>query len=503
MTHTTTGDSPKSHTTLRRALEASEARFQAIVDRSADGVVVVGTDGAIRFLNPAAEGLLGRPAHLLLGRVFGVPIVPGEVTEIELLPRRGELRAVEMRVVQTEWLGQPAHLATLRDVTERKRREEEAREGVRRRDEFLATLSHELRNPLAAIVHSAQVLRRGAGDSADVRRMAEVIDREGHLMTRLLDDLLDVTRISRGKFRLQRERIDLRDVARAAAAAVEPAMRRRQIRLDVGLLGEPIPCEADSARIEQVLMNLLTNAVRYGRTGGKARLEAGRDGRHAIFRVGDDGIGISAERLKSIFEPFQQSDVGLDRQGVGLGIGLTIVRSLVEMHGGRVTASSAGPGEGSEFTVRLPLAAENAEPPAPVVPAADGPAASADLSDLRVLVVEDNGTACEMLRSLFELEGHHVATAPDARTALDVLEFQPFDVALIDIGLPEIDGFELARRIRARGAFDRMFLAALTGYGQPEDRRRALEAGFDVHLVKPLDLKEFNRILKERFAKMR
>ncbi len=500
MTQTTANSSRKSRDELARTLEASEARFHAIVNRSADGVVVVTTEGVIRFVNPATEWLLGRTAEQLLGEAFGVPIVPGEATEIELLLHRSQPRSVEMRVVQTQWLGEPAHLATLRDVTERKRREDEAREGVRRRDEFLATLSHELRNPLAAIVHSAQVLLRAADDPASIRRIAEVICREGDLMTRLLDDLLDVTRISRGKCILQRERIDVRDVARAAAIAVEPAMQNQRIRFDVQLSNESIPVHVDPVRLQQALMNLLTNAVRYGRPGGETRLEATRDASHAIVRVVDDGIGIAAERLASIFEPFQQGEVPLDRRGVGLGIGLTLVRSLIEMHGGEVTANSEGLGCGSQFTVRLPLAVEVAEAPSLAIRPVGSSTAPPPPSELRMLVVEDNGAAREMLHALLELEGHHVATAAHAEAALELLDFQPFDVALIDIGLPDVDGFELARMIRARRSFDPMLLAALTGYGQPEDRRRALEAGFDIHLVKPLDFAKFTEILNERFA---
>lgn len=500
MTEIAPGTIRNSRVELPRALEASEARFHAIVNRSADGVVVVAVDGVIRFVNPAAECLLGRTAGQLLGGMFGVPIVPGEATEIELLQCRGQPRLVEMRVVHTEWLGQSAYLATLRDVTERKRREEEAREGVRRRDEFLATLSHELRNPLAVIVHSAQVLQRATGDPSSVRRIVEVIGRETKLMTRLLDDLLDMARISRGKCKLQRERIDFRDVARAAAVAVEPEMRKRDIRFDVHVGDEPLLIHADPARLQQVLMNLLTNAVRYGRSGGLARLEAARDGTDAFVRVSDDGIGIAPERLKTIFEPFQQDEAPLDRHGEGLGIGLTLVRSLVQMHGGQATARSDGPGLGSEFAVRLPLA-KDLKTEDVASHTGTSPAAAPRPPELRILVVEDNGTAREMLYALLELEGHHVATAPDAEAAMELLAFEPFDVALIDIGLPKIDGFELARIIRARREFDALYLAALTGYGQPEDQRRALKAGFDIHLVKPLDFARLDQILLERFGR--
>ena len=487
--------SRKNRTELRQALVASEARFQAIVDRSADGVVVVSTDGAIRFVNPAAERLLGRSAQQLRDEVFGVPIVPGEVTEIELLPQCGQSRSAEMHVVHTRWMGQPAFLATFRDVTDRKRREEEAQEGVRQRDVFLATLSHELRNPLTAIVHSAQVLQHASDDPASVLRIAEVIDREGQLMARLLDDLLDVTRISRGIIALRRQQIDLRSVARAAADAMAPRMKDRNIHFHVAIDGDPLVLDADPARLDQILTNLLTNAARYGRPEGKVRMVVLREGEHAVVRVCDDGIGIAPERLESIFEPLQQGNVPLDRKDVGLGIGLSLVRSLTELHGGKASASSNGPECGSEFTIRLPLAAPAASLPLPQ----EGDSASPASRDLRILIVEDNGPAREMLHALLDLDGHHVAAAADAPAAMELLEFQQFDLALIDIGLPNIDGFQLARMIRTRHEHDSLLLIALTGYGQQEDRRRAAEAGFDLHLVKPLDFDAFNAILADRF----
>jgi len=478
---------------LRRALSASEARFQAIVDRSADGVVVVSTNGVIRFVNPGAERLLGRRARSLLGEVFGVPIVPGEVTEIDLLQRKGRPRAAEMRVTETEWQGERAYLATLRDVTERKRREEEAREGVRRRDLFLAALSHELRNPLGAIVSASHVLRCAQNDEHSVSRARDVIDRQSQLMKRLLDDLLDVARISCGKIELRPEPIDLREILHAAAGSVRTAARERNVRVEVVAdQDKPLPLRADSTRLSQVLVNLLTNAVRYNKSGGFVHLSAETSADEVIIRVTDNGIGIPPDKLENIFEPFQQGDVALDRQDMGLGIGLALVYSLVHLHGGRIEAHSDGPHQGSAFTVYLPLMKSQETMEQPRNDSAPG-----DVPEHRILVVEDNESAREMLKSLLELEGHDVAVAADAHQALEVMDLQTPEVALVDIGLPKVDGIELARRIRREDRYDQVFLIALTGYGQAEDRRQTSAAGFDAHLVKPLDFNEFSRLLSQ------
>jgi two-component system CheB/CheR fusion protein len=477
---------------LRRALQASEARFHAIVDRSADGVVVVGTDGAILFVNPGAVALLGRPAEQLVGEVFGVPIVPGEVTEIDLLQQKGRPRSAEMRVTATEWQNKPAYLATLRDVTERKRREEKTKQAVRRRDLFLAALSHELRNPLGAIVSASHVLRRAPDSGAAGDRAREVIDTQSRLMKRLLDDLLDVARISCGKIELRPEPLDMRDVLHTAAGTVRSGARKKGLRLQVNIdEDEELPVKADPTRLQQIIVNLLTNAVRYNKPGGYVRLSAHRDGKRAVVRVLDNGAGIPAEKLATVFEPFQQGEMGLDRTESGLGIGLALVRSLVALHGGSVEAHSDGPDRGAEFVVRLPLS--KTVPAEPEEDEAD----QSVVPEHRILIVEDNDNAREMLKSLLELEGHTVQAAGDARAALELLDMHPPQVALIDIGLPEVDGFELVRRIRSDRRYDDVYLVALTGYGQLEDRREARQAGFDAHLVKPLDFEAFNRLLTE------
>lgn len=478
---------------LIEALRASEDRFHAIVDRSADGVLVVAEDGRIQFVNPAAETILDRRSSELLGQVFGIPIVPGVVTELDVLQRGGATRIVEMRVAENLWQGRRAYLATLRDITDRKRREEECREEIRRRDEFLAMLSHELRNPLAAISSAGQILARAPLSDPLVCRAREVVEREARQMARLIDDLLDVCRISCGKTTVRKDRVDLAQLASAAAEMISPVMENRGLHFAVALPPEPLWIDGDAVRLQQVVTNLLTNAAKYTERGGRVRLRLRAVDASAELRIEDTGIGIAAHDLPQIFNPFFQGHVTLARSEAGLGVGLSLVRGLVHLHGGEVTAASPGLGQGSTFTVRLPRFVETGG-----LPALPQPAAVAAPTDLRVLIIEDNPNGREMLKALLELEGYEVETAPDGLRGLEMLEFQRPDVALVDIGLPGLDGYEIARRIRRNHDHDGTFLIALTGYGQPEDVRLALEAGFDVHLVKPLDPQQLARILSER-----
>ncbi len=488
-----------SHAELIRALRASESRFRAIVEKSGDGIMVVGVDGRIRFLNPAAERLLNSRHGELIGEHFGIPTDPGEFTEIELLSRGERRRVAEMRVVKTEWQDEPAYLAALIDVTEHKRREEEAREAVRCRDRFLATLSHELRNPLAAISSAAYVLRKQTDVDSRSARAQSVIERESRHMARLLDDLLDVCRVSQGKVELRREDLELGQAAVDAAQIVAPRLEQAKLKFDCELPNRTLFVSADPVRLQQVIVNLLNNAAKYTPAGGRVLLKIGQEDGQAVIRVGDTGAGIPVDKLEAIFDPFVQVPISHDNANPGLGVGLSLVRSFVELHGGTVKAFSDGVNRGSEFVVRLPMIAppesiENDKMPKPVE----------KTGELRILLVEDNAGAREMLKALLELDGHEAETASDGRRGVEMIEFQKPDVALIDIGLPGFDGYQVARRIRANPANAGTYLIALTGYGQPEDRRNALESGFDEHLVKPLNPDDLNRILaglKNRTAK--
>jgi signal transduction histidine kinase len=359
------------------------------------------------------------------------------------------------------------------------------------KDEFLAVLAHELRNPLAPIRSAVQILRHEGAPTAELRSARDVIDRQVGQMTHLIDDLLDVSRISHGRIELRRERVELTEVVRSALEATRPLIESSGHRLDVELPLEPIPLEGDPTRLAQVFSNLLNNAAKYTEPGGHIRLAAERVDHHVRVRVTDSGIGISPAQLPNLFKMFTQGEHSLERAQGGLGIGLGLARSLVEMHGGIIEASSAGPGSGSEFVVSLPIATE--APPAEE-PALDS-SARADAAHLRVLVVDDNQDAADSLSTLLQLMGHEVRTAYDGLEAVTAAgSFAP-DLVLLDIGLPKLNGYEAARRIREQPGGRDMTLIAVTGWGQDEDQRRSREAGFNLHITKPLDPAILERLL--------
>jgi PAS domain S-box-containing protein len=375
------------------------------------------------------------------------------------------------------------------DVTARKQAEEALRDADRKKDEFLATLAHELRNPLAPIRAAVEVLRRPAAGGPEQDRARDIIDRQVRAMTRLIDDLMDVSRIRSGKIQLRRERVDLAAVVRNAVETSRPLIDDRGHTLTVELPPDPIPLDADPVRLAQALLNLLNNAAKYTERGGHIRLTVERAGDEAVVRVTDTGIGIAADKLPTLFEMFTQLTGETDRSQGGLGIGLALVKRLVEKHGGRITARSDGPGRGSEFTVTLPVAGAapglRNETPAPRAADAALPALPPGVK--RVLVVDDNADAADSLALLLEMTGHTVRTAHDGEAAVAAAgEFRPH-VVLCDIGLPKISGYEVCRRIRGQPWGRGLTLVAVTGRGMETDRRTALEAGFDHHLTKPVD----------------
>jgi two-component system CheB/CheR fusion protein len=475
---------------LNRALEVWEAAFDAIVEKSADGVIVVDRGGTICFANSAAESMLGSSTGSLLGKTFGIPVVPGKTSEIDLLKGGGLTRIAEMRTVETSWQGNAAYLATLRDVTERKKAEEQAREAVRRRDEFLAILSHELRNPLAAISNAASVLAGLDIDRETFEKAHQVIERQCGQMTRLLEDLLDVSRVARRKIELRKECLDLTDVitqtAEAMRATVDDAGQTLSVRVGPG----PIAVDADPVRLQQILVNLLSNASKYSKSGDRIELSADVAGDEVAIRVRDEGVGLSSEMLDAVFEPFVQLEASLDRSDEGLGLGLAIVYGLVRLHGGSVQASSPGRGKGSEFVVRLPLS--KSSPKQRIRPASTGAE-----PPLRILIIEDNRDVRSMLKTLLERVGHDVDVAADGVQGSEMIEFQRPDLALVDIGLPRLDGYELARRVRTQEDCRDVVLVALTGYSQSGDQAKALASGFDAHLAKPVEFDRLRRMLRE------
>lgn len=360
-------------------------------------------------------------------------------------------------------------------------------EADRQKDEFLAMLSHELRNPLAPILNGVAILERIGAPGGQAARATAIIERQARHMARLVDDLLDVTRISRGKLQLRCARMDLADAVRRTVEDHWSVFAARAVAVELRCPEEPIWVDGDATRIAQMVGNLLHNAEKFTDPGGRVVVSAERSPSAALVRVRDDGVGIPPDLLGSLFSPFRQADHTLERSRGGLGLGLALVKGIAELHGGTVQAHSAGPGTGAEFAVSLPLASEGA--------ARSEPPARQGFRRRRVLVIEDNVDAGETLRDLLELDGHEVRVETDALRSLETAARVRPDVVLCDIGLPGIDGYEIARRLRASPATRGATLVALTGYASPDDVERAAAAGFDHHLGKPPDLARLAAIL--------
>ncbi|HVL55201.1 MAG TPA: ATP-binding protein [Burkholderiaceae bacterium] len=377
------------------------------------------------------------------------------------------------------------------EMQERRAAEDALRLADRRKDEFLATLAHELRNPLAPLRNALQILAVAGDDEAVAREARQMMERQLRQMVRLVDDLLDVSRITTGKLAIRREPAELQSIVRNAVEQVGPFVTARRHALSVQLPAEPVIVQADATRLAQVFSNLLHNAAKYTDPGGRIRLQAAVEESAVVVRVGDTGIGLSPEALSQIFEMFAQVDQSLERVQAGLGVGLTLARRLVELHGGTISAHSAGLGRGSEFVVRLPLApsVQAVSPHAVHVP-------RAGTSRLRILLADDNVDFASSFALLLRSAGHEVRVVHDGAAALAMAaEFRP-QVAILDIGLPAMNGYELARRIREQTETADTLLIAVTGWGQDKDRRQAREAGFDHHLVKPVEPGQIEAILE-------
>jgi signal transduction histidine kinase len=378
-------------------------------------------------------------------------------------------------------------IAAVRTALRARRHQYQARRAIESRDQFLAMLGHELRNPLGAIRLALELAARSGLRIEE--REAKVIDRQSRHLARLVDDLLDVARVNTGKITLRSEAIDLGEVVRSAHSAVAPAAAAQQLTISLAEVpDEPIPVRGDRLRLEQIFLNVLGNALKYTPHGGVVEVRIATARNRVRVSVTDTGIGISPEMLPHVFEMFAQADRTLDRAQGGLGIGLTVARTLARLHGGDIEVESEGAGRGSTFHVTLPLdvaAGARAAAPSTVPPP---PAA------MRIVIVEDNVDLRDMLQQLLELRGHAIETAGDGRAGLDAITRHPPDAALIDLGLPGIDGYEVARAIRAAGLAD-VLLVAVSGYGQPDDRTRAAAAGFDAHLTKPVDASAIESVL--------
>jgi PAS domain S-box-containing protein len=490
-------------------LRASEARYRDLFENANDLIYTLDLEGRLTSVNKRAEQTFGYTCEECLGRNVAELIPPEQhegmvealrrtragttsptVYELELICKDGWRVPLEVssRLIVRD--GAPVGIQGIaRDISDRRQTEQALREANRRKDEFLATLAHELRNPLAPIRTAAAVLGVIAPPGEEFQRLRDMIDRQVTHLVGLVDDLLDVSRISHGKVLLRTGPRDLVALLRAAVLDHQALLDKAGLRLAVEMPDRPVWVEGDSTRLAQVASNLLHNASKFTDAGGLVHIHLEEDSGEAVLTVRDTGIGMNAEVLGQLFEPCSQASQSIDRSRSGLGLGLALVKGLVELHGGTVRAASAGPGQGSAFTVRLPLCR-----PVPG-PETDAPAAAPAGRPLRVLVVEDNRDAAESLRILLELDGHQVEVAHDGNAGVEAARLFCPEVVLCDIGLPGgMDGHAVARALQTEGG-SRAVLIALSGYGQQEDQHLSRQAGFEHHLTKPVDPATLRQLL--------
>lgn len=496
-------------------LAAIEERTRAIVEHVIDGIITIDAKGIVQSFNPAAEKVFGYRADEVIGNSVSMLMPEPDRSQhdryIEDYVRTGHARIIGIgrEVVGRRKNGMtfPMDLAInefrigerrffvgmVRDITQRKQAEEEARQASRRKDEFLAMLAHELRNPLAPIRNGLDLMAMPGVDEETVRWARGVMKEQMEHLVRLVDDLLDVSRITRGKIVLHPQTSDLSTLVTRGVETARPFIESRGHELAISLPKEPVWLKADPIRLTQIIANLLNNAAKYHDKVGHIWLTARREGEEAVIRVRDDGIGIAPDLLPRIFDLFTQADRSLERSQGGLGIGLTLTRSLVQMHGGTIRAFSEGEGKGSELVVRLPALPEAAS--GEVVSSPRDSSACPVVPPMRLLVVDDNVATATTIGRIARQWGHEVQLVHDGVAALDrAATFHP-DAILLDIGLPGMNGYDVARRLRAQPEYEKTLLIAITGYGQEEDRRRSREAGFDHHLVKPVATTTLCRLL--------
>jgi two-component system CheB/CheR fusion protein len=493
------------------SLHRSEERYRSLVLASAQVVWTTNAVGEVTDDLPTWRTFTGQSQTDMAGRGWAKMVHPDDVeqatrlwehslatgtpheNEFRVMSAGGAYRYVHARAVPVmksdgtvrEWIG------TLSDVTARRLAEKEREEGSRRKDQFLAMLAHELRNPLAPIRSAVEVIRSSKGDRNLIESMCAIMVRQITHMSRLLDDLLDVSRITRGTIRLHRKAADLKVIVEQCLDSARILLEKKGVSLTTNLAAAPLPILVDVTRMEQVISNLLNNAVKFTPAGGQISVAVEREAEWAVLRVRDTGRGIVPDFLPQIFDLFTQADQSLARSEGGLGIGLTLVRNLVRMHDGVVEAHSEGSDRGSEFVVRLPL-----KTVAPSEPADNLRQPTSSTAKKRILVVEDNVDSAAALAAMLRLMGHESHVAHDGDEGIQKFgEVKP-GVVLLDIGLPRISGYEVAERLRAGNP--QLRLIALTGYGSDADRERARHAGFDDHLVKPVDFDALERMLAEQ-----
>ena len=494
-------------------LQSADRPYRLLVEQMQQGALTLSDDGTIVYCNRRFADLVGRPLERLMGVAFRDFIPLDDQLDYESLIPQGRtgFSQGESHVQNADGALVPVFLTLnalppdcgaavgllVTDLTTQRHHEklnallEALKEADRHKNEFLAMLAHELRNPLAPISNAVQVLRLSGGNGEVTQSVCEIIERQIGQMVRLVDDLLDVSRITSGKFELRRERIDLVSAVNHAAEAVRPNFERMDHELTVTLPPQPVYLDADLTRLAQIVGNLLNNACKFTKKGGRISVSVERECEQAVIRVRDNGIGIAAEQLPCIFDMFTQLDVSLGRSLSGLGIGLMLVKNLVELHGGTVEAHSAGLGQGTEFVVRLQIMAATHQPPPPE-PAVSEPTPA---PRRRILVVDDNWDSATSLVMLLELSGNEMHAAHDGLEAVEAAgTFRPH-VVLLDIGLPKLNGYEAARQIREQPWGKDMVLVALTGWGQEEARQKSRDAGFNGHLTKPVDFLSLEKLI--------
>ena len=496
------------------AAQISTRQWQTTFDAISDGVMLLDASGRVVQANRTLERILSRTWTEIVGRELGELWNEPAAREDSLFARMlvSHTREAEDRSLGDCWLhvsvdplrdGEGAikgALCLVTDITDRKsmemqlfRQAEELQKASQRKDEFLAMLAHELRNPLAPLANTLQIIRLEISGNSLIEESLDIAERQIRHMTRLLEDLFDVSRTTRGIVELRKQPVDFCIVVEHAIEATAPLFEALGHNLSKSLPSEELLVDADSTRLEQIVTNLLNNAAKYTEPRGQIGIALLRDGEQAVLRVRDSGIGITAEMQKNIFDLFVQADRSLDRVRGGLGIGLTLVRSLVELHGGTIAVASAGPGHGSEFTVKLPAIARALSPSTPKSDASSGQS-----NPTRILIVDDNRDSARTLVRLLNLEGHKASCIFDGLSVSDhIASFQP-DVILLDIGLPGLDGFQVAQRLRRTFSPEKLMLIAVTGYGGERDHALAKLAGFDHYLTKPLDLGALRKVLAAR-----
>ena len=494
--------------------------YQVTLSSIGDAVITTDTQGKVTFLNPVAEMMTGwktdeasgqplekvfniineetrQPAKNPVDKVLREGIVVGLANHTALIARDGAERSIEDSAapIRDATGNISGAVMVFHDVTERRRAEKALKDADKKKDEFLATLAHELRNPLVPIRNGLKVLKLAGNNPVMAENTRSMMDQALNQMVRLVDDLLDASRITTGKLQLRKEWVELAAVVQSAVETSRPLIDEQGHKLTVTLPPAPVLLDADPIRMAQVFSNLLNNAAKYSEDGGHIALTAETQGDEVLVRVTDRGIGIPAEHLPRIFEMFAQVDTAFDRSQGGLGIGLSLVKGLVGMHGGKIDAHSDGPGKGSEFVVRLPVVITQPSPG--LHPANDDREEAPPAEKCRILIVDDNSLSSKSTAMLLRLMGHEIATAFNGFEGIEVARtFRP-DVILLDIGLPKLDGYEVAQRIREQPWGKSTLLIAVTGYGQEEDRRRSLEAGFDYHMIKPVNLVELEKTLTD------